>query len=358
MGNTLDNRYVNPQRAGVAVILAFILASMAGSADAGCSSCGKATENWDPTAFLNSDITVPYGPGSPGVDANNSTGSEIVQPAYRVDPSLKSGLLRQIADLSSSDVVMDVSNDNSYSDYHIQGAAYVPSRSFLNDNGTLKPAEEMAEILGRAGVSREDSVVIYSDSPESGASTFALWALQYLGQNKVLLLDGSFEDYSAAGLPVESGESLRAETIYVPEVRPELMASFDEVNEGSAQIVDARNFQDYGLGRIPGASFIDPSNVLDNGKIANGDYLNSTFAGISKGSPVIVYSDDGVMASLVWYALQLKGFDSRLYTWNDWQAHGSAESAVRTGSNITRTGSASKTIATSTSKPGTYKRLG
>ncbi|HWQ20427.1 MAG TPA: rhodanese-like domain-containing protein [Methanotrichaceae archaeon] len=345
---------MNLQRAGAALVLVFILI---GGANAACSSCGKATENWDPTAFLNSDITVPYGPGT-NTGANNSTRSELVQPAYRVDPSLQSGLLRQIADLSSSDVVMDVSNDNSYFESHIQGAAYVPSRSFFNDNGTLKPAQEMAAILGQAGISREDSVVVYSDSLESGASTFAIWALEYLGQSNVRLLDGSFDDYSAAGLPVESGQSSRGEANYVPEVRPELLASFDVASGGSAQIVDARDFQDYGLGRIPGASFIDPSDVLDKGKIASSSYLNSTFAGLSKGSPVIVYSDDGVTASLVWYALSLIGYDSRLYTWNDWQAHGAAESAVQTGSNITRTGSKSKTIATSTLKSGTYKRLG
>ena len=188
-----------------------LILSLISGADAGCSSCGKATENWDPTAFLNSDITVPYGSGSQrSADANNSTRSEIIQPAYRVDPSLQSGLLRQIADLSSSDVVVDVSNDNSYFGSHIQGAAYVPSRSFLNDNGKLLSAEEMAAILGDAGISRDDSVVVYSDSMDSGASTFAVWALQYLGQKDVRLLDGSFYDYSAAGLPVESGQSGRA----------------------------------------------------------------------------------------------------------------------------------------------------
>ena len=32
----------------------------------------------------------------------------------------------------------------------------------------------------------------------------------------------------------------------------------------------------------------------------------------------MVYTNVGVEASLVWFALNLSGYDARLYTWRDW----------------------------------------
>jgi thiosulfate/3-mercaptopyruvate sulfurtransferase len=49
--------------------------------------------------------------------------------------------------------------------------------------------------------------------------------------------------------------------------------------------------------------------------------LNYTFSGLGKDKPVVVYSEEGLNASLVWYALQLMGYNSSHYTWNDWESH-------------------------------------
>jgi thiosulfate/3-mercaptopyruvate sulfurtransferase len=42
---------------------------------------------------------------------------------------------------------------------------------------------------------------------------------------------------------------------------------------------------------------------------------------LSKDKPIIVYSSDYSRSSLVWYALQLMGYEASLYTWEDWKAH-------------------------------------
>ena len=65
-------------------------------------------------------------------------------------------------------------------------------------------------------------------------------------------------------------------------------------------MVDARAYQEFGRNRIPGAIPIDPEHVLGDGRIKD---------------PAI-YSEDGLNASIVWFALQLMGYDSRLYMWN------------------------------------------
>lgn len=37
--------------------------------------------------------------------------------------------------------------------------------------------------------------------------------------------------------------------------------------------------------------------------------------------PVVVYTNTGVKASMVWFALGLLGYDARIYTWLDWTAN-------------------------------------
>ena len=52
-----------------------------------------------------------------------------------------------------------------------------------------------------------------------------------------------------------------------PELKPELLATYDFVVNGGAQIVDARPARDYGIGSIPGAVNIPYENVVDKERI-------------------------------------------------------------------------------------------
>ena len=90
------------------------------------------------------------------------------------------------------------------------------------------------------------------------------------------------------------------------------------VVNGGAQIVDARSARDYGMGSIPGAVNIPYENVLVNESIKPQEDLQKVFTGLEKDRPVVVYTNVGVEASLVWFALNLSGYDARLYSWRDW----------------------------------------
>jgi thiosulfate/3-mercaptopyruvate sulfurtransferase len=223
--------------------------------------------------------------------------------------------------ISGKDVVLDVSNQRSPGEAHIAGAVRIPSKSFLSDNGTLRPVSELVAQLGKAGISDKDAVVVYSDTFSSGEAAFVLWMLRYLGQERVQALDGGLQDWIAASLPLETKENVRPQSKYVPHLRPELLSDYNSIKSGKAQTVDARTFQDYGKSRIPNAIFIGPESLMEGGRIKAASNLNDTFARLSRSQTVAVYSNDLLNASLVWYALQLMGFDSRIYTWQDWQAH-------------------------------------
>jgi thiosulfate/3-mercaptopyruvate sulfurtransferase len=284
----------------------------AGDASGGATQNGIAeTNNTDAAASMddidNTDI------------ANAQMYSTV--PAYRSDQFPDGGILKAMQSVSSSDLVLDVSKDRSDRNAHIRGDVSVPFNDFLYDNGTVKPISDLSKILGSAGISSSDPVVVYGNSFQSGEATFVFWVMRYLGQDSVKLLDGDLHDWTNASLPMDTGQRTLPSVNYDAKPRQQLLADYEYVKSKAAQTVDARSFLEFGKGSIPGAFFISSDEVLEGGRIKDADGLNAVFEKLDKGRPVAVYSSDILKASLVWYALQLMGFDSRIYTWQDWQAH-------------------------------------
>lgn len=301
--------------------------------------CGSGVDYWMNSAqdFINTDAPIvgvrqesdvqtgSFVAGKPANWGLNATDSQAalkeVQPGSRNSLFLRGEFLEPLASISGTAVLVDVSDVRPQGSAHIKGAIEVPAKSFLYENHSIRPVSEVQDILGRAGILRDDRVVVYGSSFGSGEATFALWLLRYLGQKDVLALDGGLDDWTRASLPLETGMNLRAPINYTPSMRPELLADYDYVLSGTPQLVDARSFLDYGQGRIKNALSISSDQVMEGARIKPGDDLNQTFATLDQKRPVVVYSDDLYKASLVWYALLLMGYDSRIYTWQDWQAH-------------------------------------
>jgi len=181
---------------------------------------------------------------------------------------------------------------------------------------------DMAKLLGDAGISRNDSLVIAGECLTIGwgpsPAIFTYWLLKYLGHEKVRVLESSIDDWAAAGLNTSNMSATRLKTEYVPLLKPELLATYEFVVNGGTQIVDARPARDYGINSIPGAVNIPYENVLVNDSIKPGEDLQEVFAKLDKDRPIVVYTNVGVEASLVWFALNLSGYDARLYSWRDW----------------------------------------
>ena len=64
---------------------------------------------------------------------------------------------------------------------------------------------EMAAVLGEAGISQDDAVLIYGECQPCGggpsAATYVYWIMKYLGHENVKLLDGGIDDWVAAMQP-------------------------------------------------------------------------------------------------------------------------------------------------------------
>ncbi|MBP7071206.1 MAG: hypothetical protein KBA97_09035 [Methanothrix sp.] len=329
-------------------LLAFLVASSAidPTADAACSvgGCGSGDDSWLTSAqsFISSDVPLVGVRASatagsdfaysrsfqagPQVRSNNSTPSGIpalaeayVTPGSREELFISPQMLKSLDSLPEEEVALDVSSRRSSGQSHIRGAVNIPARSFFYDNGSLRNISELAGLLGQAGVSRSDSVMVYGDSFASGEATAVLYALRCLSHEQARALDGGLDNWMAASLPMESREAARPPKSYIPGRSLESPADYDLVRSGSVQMIDARRIQEFGREKIGNATWISPESLLVEGRLkAN---LNMTFARLNANQTVVVYSDEIFGCSLVWFALELMGYDARIYRWQDWQEH-------------------------------------
>ena len=90
-----------------------------------------------------------------------------------------------------------------------------------------------------------------------------------------------------------------------------MIADYEYVKSGQAQIIDVRPFVEFGKGRIPGSIALDPTNVIKGDKIKNGNDLTNVFSRLDKEKPIVVYSDDYSRSALAAYALQLMGYQGQ-----------------------------------------------
>ena len=334
------------QRAFTALIVIAVLA--VGGLAAECSSLGGDCDNsgWDPMKKLEEIGTGKYDqpqtsskwPGKSREIRWNMTdeSSEGIENEVKEAPQKGStaedgslqrsnkseGMLVSIEDVSGAALLLDVSENATE---RIPGALAISYADFILQGSTLKSVPEIAEILGKAGISQDDPLVIYGECLPCGggpaASTYVYWILKSLGHKNVRLMDGTLEDWKAAGRPVEPAVNetqLRPTANYTPEFTPDFIASYEYVKSGWPQVVDVRSMEEFGEGSITRAIDIPYESVLEGDRIKDEASLERTFSLRDKERPVVAYSNTGVKASLVWFALKLMGFDAKLYSYEDW----------------------------------------
>ena len=79
------------------------------------------------------------------------------------------------------------------------------------------------------------------------------------------------------------------------------------------QIIDARTPPEFAMGTIPGSVSMPYESVLADKKITGEDRLDMVFMVLNKNQPVVVFTNTGMKGSVVWFALEMMGYDARLY---------------------------------------------
>jgi thiosulfate/3-mercaptopyruvate sulfurtransferase len=228
------------------------------------------------------------------------------------------GMLASINEVTDSQVLLDISENATE---HIQGSIAIPYTDFLNGTNVRSEAE-LVEMLGGAGISQGDPMVIYGECMPCGGgpapATFVYWIMRSLGQENVRLLDGTVSDWALTGKPTATETAILPAKTYTSQINPDYAADYNYVISGSAQIVDARTMQEFGMNSIPGAINIPYESVITNSKIRDEAMLERVFAILNKDQPVVVYTNTGLKGSVVWFALTLMGYDARLYSYENY----------------------------------------
>jgi thiosulfate/3-mercaptopyruvate sulfurtransferase len=227
---------------------------------------------------------------------------------------------------------------------HIPGAQYVDLDSQLARHGDpvdgrhpLPSVEQLQRDVRGWGIDPGDTVVVYDDLKGLSAAR-AWWLLRYAGIGDVRLLDGALTAWTAASLPLETGDAaapvagsatlrygaLPALTIDEAAAFPEagvlLDARAGERYRGEVEPIDPR------AGHIPGArSAPTTENVGADGHFLSPEQLRARFAalGVEPATPVAAYCGSGVTAAHEVVALALAGFDAALFpgSWSQWANH-------------------------------------
>lgn len=87
---------------------------------------------------------------------------------------------------------------------HIPGSLNLPYADLLNEDGTLKPADELEKLFGDAGV--DFSRPVATSCGSGVTASILMLALNLLGHRHVAVYDGSWSEWGADdSLPIETG---------------------------------------------------------------------------------------------------------------------------------------------------------
>jgi len=251
---------------------------------------------------------------------NSSTSTASVQTKELAKGYPSQELLTYAAASRDNMVVLDVRTPQDYKSGHIPGARSLYWKGLQKD-GCLDPG--VAEsALRRAGVNNSDRLLIYGGSDEGPA--FVFWALNYLGHKNVSLLDGGIDAAWSAGILPDRTEASAPLSNYSAHTVPWLLvtpANLDSLLAmADVQILDARDFADFGMNRLTNASIpLTAENLYIDYRIRDAatleDLLNRR--SLDKKDTQLVYGTP--QAYSLFYALELMGYNATLLEGDWWQ---------------------------------------
>ncbi|RYX83435.1 sulfurtransferase [bacterium] len=223
-------------------------------------------------------------------------------------------------------VEVDV-DTNAYSEGHIPGAVSWNWTSQLSDNvrRDILSKEALEELLGKSGITSDDTIVLYGDN-NNWFAAFALWILKIYGHEKVVLMDGGRKKWVADARELTTAEENPTATTYTAKdadtsLRSNVREILDIVDSGNYELVDVRSPAEFSgeviappgmtetaqrAGHVPGAKSIPWAlTVEEDGTFKSADKLRELYSsrGISFEKPIVAYCRIGERSSHTWFVL-------------------------------------------------------
>jgi len=236
-------------------------------------------------------------------------------------------------------LVIDLRPAEEFARGHIAGAVHLDLWGLSLIDTSDAPLRAFMWMIGHLfslrGVTPDRRVVVYEqDSGVRAARAF--WFLEYLGHERVQVLDGGLGAWARAGLPTTTETVAPTQSDWHGTPAPSALATWrdvlDKLGNADTAILDTRSEAEYqGVlvrakrgGAIPGAVHLEwKQNLADDGTYKPADELAVMYgaAGITPDREVITYCQGGYRAAHSYLALRLLGFPRlRAYTgsWKEW----------------------------------------
>ncbi len=247
--------------------------------------------------------------------------------------------LSRMLEAGAALLLLDLRPPDAYATGHIPGAIHLDlwGVSLIDtDPAPLDAFLWMIEhVLAVHGVSAGTRVVAYDEQSGVRAAR-AFWFLEYFGHPSVQLLDGGFNAWAAAGLPVTREAQPAPKSEWTGSRQEHTLATWKDVRgaigRGENVILDTRSDEEYeGTlvrakrgGAIPGAVHIEwTRNLTPSGDFKPAGELKKMYedAGVTPDREVITYCQGGYRAAHSYLALRLLGYPRvRMYigSWKEW----------------------------------------
>ena len=235
----------------------------------------------------------------------------------------------------------------SYDQGHVAGAIGLNWRTDLQQQPIrdLIDKKQLEELLGKSGVTKDTTIVVYGDNNNWFAAWF-LWLLKYYGHKDVRLANGGRAKWVAEGRPLVTERPTLAPAEYKaggPDASIRALRDYvlEKVTGNGAKIIDVRSPKEYAGellapenlpqegaqrgGHIPGAQNVPwATAVAEDGRFKSADELRSIYEGkgLSAKGETIAYCRIGERSAHTWFVLKyLLGHDRvRNYdgSWTEW----------------------------------------
>ncbi|AOB31981.1 3-mercaptopyruvate sulfurtransferase [Bordetella sp. H567] len=229
---------------------------------------------------------------------------------------------------------------------HIAGARFLDNERELagahtgrNGRHPLPDRAALADLMAAHGVG-PDTLVVGYDASGGQYAAHLWWLLRWIGHDRATVLDGGWQAWTAAGLPVESGPAPAPASGGGASPRPSLVEAVDaaavlaNLRTKDFTVVDARAAARYRgevepidpeAGRIPGALNRPYTDNLDaDGRFKSPAQLRQEFQAVlgdRTPSSIVHQCGSGITASANLFAMEVAGLSgSRLYpgSWSEW----------------------------------------
>lgn len=236
-------------------------------------------------------------------------------------PLLEPAQLKSILDSNPEVRVIHVTGD--YAAGHIPGAVAAPYPQFRGPQenpGAVLDISALTAVVQRLGIQENSAVAIIhqgSNPSDFGAAARVYWTLKSLGLQDLTLLNGGFNAWAAANLPVSTEVTTVAASTFAPRWHDDWRVTTAEVEalveDGSARLIDARPPTFFeGLqastgrpGTIQGAGNLNFENWFEGSRLKPQTQVSSILASYEQGAAPITVSfcNTGHQAAVNWFVM-------------------------------------------------------